>query len=503
MKAMLLTAGIVIILVSVCLRAARKLTVDLAAFWGIWGMLLLIAGAVFFLSAGAMEKMAAGESVFLAFGVILPAAGFMISIPISGVIVSRQEQALELSLMLRESGRKRLLFVINTMGRAGAETALLELLKELDGAEYDIFLYVLMGQGEMIKNLPPYVKVLNQSYSRLSVLTKEGRRKMAGTVLKAFWNNGGWCKKLCGMLKSLRSMTGNRRLDLSKLFWRTLSDGAVRLETEFDLAAAWLEGGSAYYVADHVRARRKAAFIHTDYENAGYTRDMDRACWEQYERIFAVSGKVKEGFQRFYPEYAERVAIFHSPVDQETIRRRAKEPGGFADSFDGIRILSVGRLVYPKGYDIAVEAMKLVLESGYKAKWYVLGEGDQREYLEKKIAALGLKDNFLLLGASENPYPYYVQTDIYVQTSRFEGRGIAILEAQTSGCAVIVTDCSGDSAEITDGWDGILCAPDPVGISDSIIRLIEDEKKRAELGRAAGTRKVPGSQVQILQELLE
>lgn len=503
MKAMLLTAGIVIILASVCLRAARKLTVDLAAFWGIWGMLLLIAGAVFFSSAGAMEKMTAGESVFLAFGVILSAAGFMISIPISGVIVGKQEQVLELSLLLKESGKKRLLFVINTMGRAGAETALLELLKELDGAEYDIFLYVLMGQGEMLRKLPPHVKVLNQPYSYLSVLTREGRRRMAGTVFKAFWNNGGWHRKLGGMLKSLRGMAGNRRFELSKLFWRTLSDGAVRFETEFDLAAAWLEGGSAYYVADHVRARRKAAFIHTDYENAGYTRDMDRACWEQYERIFAVSGKVKEGFQRFYPEYADKVSIFYNHIDQEAIRRRAQEPGGFTDAYDGIRILSVGRLAYPKAYDVSAESMRLVKESGYRARWYVLGEGDQRGHLEKKIASLGLKEDFLLLGEAENPYPYYAQADIYVQASRFEGRSIAVLEAQTLGCAVIAADCGGNREEIADGRDGILCASDPAGISDSIIRLLEDEEKRKELGRTAEAKKMPQDQVQIFRELLE
>ena len=81
------------------------------------------------------------------------------------------------------------------MGRAGAETALLELLKQIDQDEYEIFLYVLMGQGEMIKELPANVRLLNQSFSKLSVLTKKGRRRMAVTILLSFLRNGAFGSK--------------------------------------------------------------------------------------------------------------------------------------------------------------------------------------------------------------------------------------------------------------------------------------------------------------------
>ena len=80
---------------------------------------------------------------------------------------------------------KKILFVINTLGQAGAETALLELFKRLKKEDCDIFLYVLMGQGEMFEQLPDWIKVLNSRFSTLSVLTKEGRSRMAATVLAA------------------------------------------------------------------------------------------------------------------------------------------------------------------------------------------------------------------------------------------------------------------------------------------------------------------------------
>lgn len=91
-------------------------------------------------------------------------------------------------------------------------------------------------------------------------------------------------------------MVKEKRVQPSKLFWRVLSDGARRFETEFDLAVAWMEGGSAYYVADYVRAKRKVAVIHTDYQRAGYTKSMDQGCWKQFEKIFTVSKEAKRHF---------------------------------------------------------------------------------------------------------------------------------------------------------------------------------------------------------------
>lgn len=386
---------------------------------------------------------------------------------------------------------KKILFVINTMGQAGAETALLELLRKLEGCGCEIFLYVLMGQGEMIEQIPSYVRLLNTEFCSLSVLTKDGRCRMVKTVLKAFFKNGGYCKKLWYLAGILAVMIRERRIRISKLLWRIVSEGAVRFAIDFDAAVAWLEGGSAYYVAEHVKARKKSAFIHIDYENAGYTRAMDQDCWKQFHRIFAVSQEVKAHFQEFYPEYACKTTVFNNMLDVEGIRLKAGETGGFLDGYDGIRLLSVGRLSYQKGYDIAIEAMKLLKKSGYQVRWYVLGEGDQRRKLEKKIRALKLKEDFILLGAVSNPYPYFAQTDIYVHTARYEGKSIAVQEAQMLGCAIVASDCNGNREEIRDGRDGILCRPDPQAIADGIAGLIESKERRMELGKTAGKKHLP------------
>ena len=81
--------------------------------------------------------------------------------------------------------KKKILFVINTLGHAGAEVALSGLLNALDKTKYDISLYVLLGQGELMSQIPPEVKILNKKYNELSVLCAQGKHNMMKTVLNS------------------------------------------------------------------------------------------------------------------------------------------------------------------------------------------------------------------------------------------------------------------------------------------------------------------------------
>lgn len=136
-------------------------------------------------------------------------------------------------------------------------------LKKLDRTKYEISLYVMMGQGELTDSLPQDIRVLNQRLSNCSV-----------------WG------KLAGVVRNYTEMLKAGRIRIDKLCWPLVAEGAHRFEESFDLAVAWMEGGSAYYVSKYVKAEKKAAFVHINYESAGYTPHMDQNCWEQFGRIF-------------------------------------------------------------------------------------------------------------------------------------------------------------------------------------------------------------------------
>lgn len=396
---------------------------------------------------------------------------------------------------------KKILIVINTLGHAGAETALLELLRNLDPDLYEVDLFVLMGQGELVKRLPDHVKLLNDKYDDSSVLSNEGKIHLRKQVIRALLSRGCIITQAPYLIRQLWRMVRAGRIQPDKLLWRAMAVGAKRFPAHYDLAVAYLEGGAAYYVADYVEADKKAAFIHVDYVEAGYCRSLDRDCYLKFDRIFPVSDEVRNSFLQVYPECAERTMVFHNLLDQESIRQRALLPGGFEDDFDGLRILTVGRLTSQKAFEVSVEAMKLLKDAGEKVRWYILGEGERRKDLENRIKALGLEQDFLLPGAVENPYPYMAQTDLYVHATRFEGKSLAIQEAQTLGCAILVSDCSGNREQVIPDVDGMLCELTPEGICAGIRELIHDEDKRARFGRAASEKKL--SDVGEMRKLLE
>ena len=208
------------------------------------------------------------------------------------------------------------------------------------------------------------------------------------------------------------------------------------------ITVSYLEGGAAYFVADHVKAAKKAAFIHVDYEKAGYTRALDKDCYLAFDKIFTVSDEVREAFLKAYPELPDKTEVFHNILNKEEIVRRAEEGEGFTDGFTGMRLLSVGRLTAQKAFEVSVDAMKRLKDAGKNVRWYVLGEGDQRKKLQEQIDALGLTEDFILYGTVNNPYPFMKQADIYVHASRFEGKSIAIQEAQILGKPMVVSDFS-------------------------------------------------------------
>ena len=380
---------------------------------------------------------------------------------------------------------KKLLFVINTLGRAGAEMALLELLRQLDPERYDVSLFVLAGQGELASELPTYVRLLNTDYDSTPVLSREGNRKLKKRVLRALCTRGTAIRLFPYLLGNLWDMLRRGSVNVEKLLWRALSDGAPRWDQSYDLAVAYLEGGSTYYVADHVKAAKKAAFVHVDYTLAGYTRKLDLDCYRKIDRIFAPADTTRLSVLEVYPEYGYKLDLLPNILDITEIRRKSRLSGGFTDSYSGTRVLTVARLTAQKALDISVEAMKLLRDMGGQFRWYVLGDGNQRSYLERKIHTLGLTEDFILCGAVDNPYPYFAQTDLYVHASRFEGSSISVREAQILECVVLASDCGGNREIVTDGVDGKLCPLTPEGIRDGILWLMTHPEERARYVRAA------------------
>ena len=100
--------------------------------------------------------------------------------------------------------RKRVLFVINTLGQGGAESALIQFIKKFDPDRYELFLDVILGQGELIRQVPPYVKLLNKDYDSSDVLSEKGKRTLRRHVLKLLLSRGALLRDIPFLWKNSR-----------------------------------------------------------------------------------------------------------------------------------------------------------------------------------------------------------------------------------------------------------------------------------------------------------
>jgi glycosyltransferase involved in cell wall biosynthesis len=385
---------------------------------------------------------------------------------------------------------KNILIVINTMGRAGAEKSLISLLKSFDYTKVSISLLSIINRGELFLDVPGEVKILNQNPSTGPVLGTSGAMYIAGQVMARLFRRLYIFKFIPYAIKNMSAQIKlNKRFQFDKLLWAMLAETTPALEAEYDLCIAFIEGASTYYAVEKVQATYKAVFVHVNYEKAGYIRAFDEKYYAKADYICCISEAVRQVFDKVYPEFAPKTRIFPNIMLPDEIRANAKKEKGFTDNFDGIRLLTVGRLHPQKGYDIAIPAFAALVRLGYtNVRWYVLGDGTERAHLLKLITKHGVEGKFILLGSQPNPQPYVAEALVYVQPSRFEGFPLTLQEALILNKPCLTTNFEGVSDMLDDGVNAKIIELSEENITNALKTLIDDEELRNRL--ADGTKKI-------------
>ena len=144
--------------------------------------------------------------------------------------------------------------------------------------------------------------------------------------------------------------------------------------------------------------------------------------------------------------------------------------------YKGLKLLTVARLEKIKGYDLLVRAASRLKKEGLEFKWFIIGEGTERDRINSLCQQYHLEHEIILLGQKTNPYVYMKRCDIYVQTSRNEGLGLTVIEAKILEKPIVCTNFSTASSLIEDKEDGLLCNIDEKDIALKILELIRDKE---------------------------
>ncbi|MCZ6925934.1 MAG: glycosyltransferase, partial [Rickettsia endosymbiont of Ixodes persulcatus] len=184
------------------------------------------------------------------------------------------------------------------------------------------------------------------------------------------------------------------------------------------------------------------------------------------------------------PNVNKKVEIIENILSPEFVREQAYQEDITEEiqvKSGKVKLVTVGRLSHAKGIDLAMYALRNLLDQGYDIEWYVVGYGAQEVELRKLLAELNLEKRFFLLGKKTNPYPYIKACDIYVQPSRYEGKAVTVREAQIIGKPVLITNFSTANSQVQDGVDGIITEMGINGIANGIKKLIGDKELRGKL----------------------
>ena len=150
------------------------------------------------------------------------------------------------------------------------------------------------------------------------------------------------------------------------------------------------------------------------------------------------------------------------------------EDTGHMPSIKNKVMLSVGRLDYVKGFDLLIQAWAQVCHQDADWTLHIVGSGKEEAELKRQAKMLGMDDRIIFIPATKNIDTYYKKSSFYCLSSRYEGFGMVILEAQAFGIPVISFDCdAGPSEIINDDIDGWLVPPNNIEkLRDAIIKAI-------------------------------
>ncbi|MCL2252989.1 MAG: glycosyltransferase [Lachnospiraceae bacterium] len=379
--------------------------------------------------------------------------------------------------------KKEILIVINTMGRAGAEKSLISMLKSFDYAKVQVSLLSILNRGELFSDVPSDVRILNDNPSTEPILGVGGTHYIIKEVTRRLLHKMYFLKFIPSALKNIiLQFKNNKSFQPDKLLWAMLADTTAKIDKRFDLCIAFIEGASTYYCIDKINAGKKIAFVHVNYEKAGYLPAFDYKYYLKADYICCISEAVKLVFNQIYPDFTEKTYLFPNIILPDEIRANAVKDRGFTDDFDGIRLVTVGRLHPQKGYDIAIQAFAKLLSEGYSnVRWYVIGDGNEKARLMKLIKKHNLTSNFILLGSRENPAPYVAEADIYIQPSRFEGFPLTLQEALILHKPCLTTNFEGVSDLLKNGKNAVIVDLSEDDIVSALKMLIDDEEMRNRL----------------------
>lgn len=372
--------------------------------------------------------------------------------------------------------KKSILFMIINMNVGGTEKALLTMLSEINKEKYDVTLLMLEKFGGFLDDIPAWVniKYINCYSDIKSVLNKP----LHTTALEQVKSG-----RIGEFIKySYFYLLSKIKKDRIFLFKHILKN-YPNLEKEYDLAVAYAGPMDfiSYFVTNKINAKKKIQWVHFDITKINFNYSFAKEIYSKFDKIFTVGEETKEKFIKNIPSLKDKVEVFYNIISRNLVKQMS-ERESFTDGFDGIRILTVGRISQEKNQAMTIPILARLKSDGYNIRWYCIGDGSNyKNECERLIKSYNLEDSYLILGTKTNPYPYMKDCDIYVQPSLYEGYCVTLIEARCFENPIVATNFTSAKEQLIETECGLVSEIDENDLYIKIKEILDNEKLREEI----------------------
>lgn len=288
-------------------------------------------------------------------------------------------------------------------------------------------------------------------------------------------------------VRAVRALMRDRRIDEIERFYRTAA-----LNSQWDIVYfPWImipPGMQQYFIghAPIVTSCRGSQVNVAPYcPGEEKVRAVLRRVFDAVAAVHCVSADIRQ-----------EATLYGLDLAKARIIRPAVDPVFFDDAKNeepkaSLNIVTTGNLIWTKGYEYLLSAIRLLIDRGEPVHLDIIGDGPDRQRVLYTIHDLGIQDAVTLRGklAPEAVRDCLQQADVFVLSSLSEGISNAVLEAMSCGLPVVTTDCGGMREAVTDGVEGfVVPVRDPESMAAALGRLVSDPELRRRMGEAARQR---------------
>lgn len=357
---------------------------------------------------------------------------------------------------------KKILIVYTKMVVGGSTTSLLSILNNIDYSKYSVDLLLLDREGDLQYLINKNVNILDFNLNENKLV----RYLLPSAILD----------RLKGYFYSKKE---NNKLLKAQINSIHLAKSMSILDTYYDVAISFLEFWPLRYIVNNVKATKKIGWIHIDPYEAGLKQSFSQKYLEKLDKIVLVSSSCKLNFDKLFPNLKNKSIVIENILDSQIIKRLAQEECSLEVDKQYINLVTVCRInLSSKALERVIYAFSRLRNEGIevekKIRWYVIGDGPDYDKFYNLIVSEGL-NNIFLLGKKLNPYKYEVQMDCFILPSKYEGKPMAVTEAQMLGVVPIVCNYSSAQEQIKHNRDGFIAENSDIGIYIPLKLLCENK----------------------------